>query len=87
MTDAGMEMQELAKILGHLTKKVNDKMRDIHNKTYNDVGEMAELKASIFVEIPKRSTLCWPLVSTINRPRRKNSNPQCSHIFDNELID
>jgi integrase len=43
MADAGMEMQELAKILGHtdismtyryyhLTKKVNDKMRDILNK-------------------------------------------------------
>jgi integrase len=43
MADAGMEMQELAKILGHtdismtyryyhLTKKVNDKMREILNK-------------------------------------------------------
>lgn len=43
MADAGMEMQDLAKILGHtdismtyryyhLTKKVNDKMRDILNK-------------------------------------------------------
>jgi integrase len=43
MADAGMEMQELAKILGHtdismtyryyhLTKKVNDKMRNILNK-------------------------------------------------------
>ena len=43
MADAGMEMHELAKILGHtdismtyryyhLTKKVNDKMRDILNK-------------------------------------------------------
>jgi site-specific recombinase XerD len=43
MADAGMEMQELAKILGHtdismtyryyhLTKKVKDKIRDILNK-------------------------------------------------------
>ena len=43
MAEAGMKMQELAKLLGHtdismtyryyhLTKKVNDKMRDILNK-------------------------------------------------------
>jgi integrase len=50
MADAGMEMQELAKILGHtdismtyryyhLTKKVNDRMRDILNKRRRRAGQ------------------------------------------------
>jgi integrase len=52
MADAGMEMQELAKILGHtdismtyryyhLTKEVNNKMRGHTQQTGSQVGQMA----------------------------------------------